>query len=818
MLGIATLIFSYTPSSDRLDGDLFRFYAHLLPEDDLPVRTATVAVDDLTDGAGGPVSFHALADLIDRLGHAGASGIGVLFPLKPRQSRTDIDRLQSAIDRERDNNDKHRTKAWRDVLTLADSDSRLESALHRAGRVVLAAGAGGDANEDCLLPDTMASYPLASGREFLGSLQRAPLSELRVVGVPGNTFIRQAAAIGADCGSSGDGGFPLLIESDRQRYPTFLLQLLGQSGPQRLDVGVTAGESVTVGYRRYATGPGYRFLPHPSKQGSGTRQPVFAGELLAGKASFKRFKDQYVLIGYADLATTPAHRKGLPMAAVARDADAMLEERYYTAPPWRYAGQRLAVVGIMIYLLLLPSRLRGLTGLGLHLFMATALLNVTFFLMLSRNTWFPMTLPVVLILGGGLLLLVRDRIAGAFDGLRLEAANAYRELARTYQSQGQLDFAFEYLSKCPVDGATAEPLYNLGMEFERRRQFGKAMFVYERIARRIPKYRDIAARREKLSAMPAFFPESGVVGDNSAMATMLIEDAVIARPVIGRYQIERELGRGAMGMVYLGSDPKIGRTVAIKTLALANEFDGQQLDEVKRRFYQEAETAGQLNHPNIVTIYDVGEEHDLAYIAMDYVRGKSLAEFTDPEHLLPLNEVVDISIQIAGALEYAHAHKVVHRDVKPANIIYDRDSGRLKVTDFGIACLTDNSKTRTRTVLGSPFYMSPEQVAGNRVDGRSDLYSLGVTLYQLLSGQLPFVGDSLAALMYQIAHDKPAGLRKLRGEVPVCLARIVARAIEKDVDKRPQSGQAFVDALYDCAEKQRMTAGLRVRREAGGRR
>jgi serine/threonine-protein kinase len=186
---------------------------------------------------------------------------------------------------------------------------------------------------------------------------------------------------------------------------------------------------------------------------------------------------------------------------------------------------------------------------------------------------------------------------------------------------------------------------------------------------------------------------------------------------------------------------------------------------------------------------------------MDYITGDSLDQHVREEELLPIDQVFAIGIQVAEALGYAHEQKVVHRDVKPGNIIYDHDKGQLKVTDFGIACLTDNSKTRTGTVLGSPFYMSPEQIAGKKVDGRSDLFSLGVTLYQLFSGRLPFDGDSLTNLMYQITNEKPRGIRKIRPELPACLTRLINKALDKDPGKRFDDGQAMADALRRCAEK-----------------
>ena len=256
---------------------------------------------------------------------------------------------------------------------------------------------------------------------------------------------------------------------------------------------------------------------------------------------------------------------------------------------------------------------------------------------------------------------------------------------------------------------------------------------------------------------------SSTHGDNE---TLVVNAEGMEKPMLGRYQVDKEIGQGAMGMVYLGHDPKIGRTVAIKTMKLSREFDGDKLSEVKERFFREAETAGRLNHPNIVTIYDVGEDQDMSYIAMDYLKGFDLAKFTKVPDLLPISEILTIIAKAADALAYAHKQKVVHRDIKPANLIYDRETGVLKITDFGIACLTDTSKTKTGTILGSPSYMSPEQISGKRVDGRSDLYSLGVMMYQLLSGELPFIGESLATLMYKITNDRHTDISIFRPDLP----------------------------------------------------
>jgi len=273
----------------------------------------------------------------------------------------------------------------------------------------------------------------------------------------------------------------------------------------------------------------------------------------------------------------------------------------------------------------------------------------------------------------------------------------------------------------------------------------------------------------------------------------------VSKPMLGRYEIEKELGKGAMGVVYYGKDPKIGRVVAIKTMALAQEFEADELQDVKDRFFREAETAGRLNHPNIVSIYDAGEEHDLAYIAMEFLKGKDLVPFTKPDALLPLPKVMSIIARVAEALDYAHRQNVVHRDIKPANIMYDPETDTPKVTDFGIARITDSSKTKTGMVLGTPSYMSPEQLAGRKIEGHSDLFSLGVSLYQLACGKLPFEGDSMAQLMYRIANEPHTDILTIRADLPPCLAAIINRSLAKQVEDRYASGTEMAEALRQCA-------------------
>ena len=269
--------------------------------------------------------------------------------------------------------------------------------------------------------------------------------------------------------------------------------------------------------------------------------------------------------------------------------------------------------------------------------------------------------------------------------------------------------------------------------------------------------------------------------------------------MLGRYKVLKELGRGAMGLVYLGKDPTIQRFVAIKTMRLDHIDNDDKLQDVKARFFREAESTGRLSHPNIVTIYDAGEEHDLGYIAMELIEGTPLKQWARKPNLMPVNEVLLTVATVADALDYAHQQGVVHRDIKPANIMLTKERV-VKVMDFGIAKMASSSKTQTNIVLGTPTYMSPEQIAGKKVDGRSDIFSLGVVLFELLTGQLPFTADNLSAVLFSIAHHPHPAIRTLRPNLPPMIQEIVDRALQKELAHRYRRAEEFADELRACLQ------------------
>gem|GEM_PF-1241954 len=270
------------------------------------------------------------------------------------------------------------------------------------------------------------------------------------------------------------------------------------------------------------------------------------------------------------------------------------------------------------------------------------------------------------------------------------------------------------------------------------------------------------------------------------------ETTTSAPSSLGRYQINGVLGKGAMGMVYAAFDPVIERTVAVKTIDLS--FEAEEVQPFIERFYREAKAAGGLNHPNIVTIYDVAESNEKAYIAMELLEGLSLRQIIDAGSRLSATRTARIIADVADALAYAHDHGVIHRDVKPANIVLTK-SGLTKITDFGIAQLPATSSTQPGLLIGSPRYMSPEQLAGVTLDGRSDIFSLGAVLYELLTGQAPFHGKDLRELMYCIFHKEPLPLSHLVKGLPTSLDAVVARALAKKPADRFQNARDLARAL-----------------------
>jgi eukaryotic-like serine/threonine-protein kinase len=592
--------------------------------------------------------------------------------------------------------------------------------------------------------------------------------------------------------------------------PSFALQVAASAlnlTPE--DIEVREGEGLQLGGLEIGTTPD--LLMYNFYYGDrGGEQPFSEDsffDVLTGEIPADAYRDKVVLIGTTAAGTgdsfpTPVDPDTAPVMMLAHTVSAILNQDFITRPPWADLVETGTLVFLILYIAFILPNLRA----GLSAFISLALLAglvvTEFSLLVGQRTWLQLMIPGLLLVTGHLVITIK--MFRVTERLRFkseeEGAESNKMLGLAFQGQGQLDMAFEKFRKIPVDASVLDLIYNLALDFERKRQHNKAEAVYKYIADNDADYKDIQTKMKRSKALSETVMLGGGGGGGTAGATLLLDSGDIQKPMLGRYEVEKELGKGAMGIVYLGKDPKINRVVAIKTMALSEEFEDHELDEVKERFFREAETAGRLDHPSIVTIFDAGEEHDLAYIAMEFLKGGDLTQHIKSDVLLEPAVVMDLMAKSAEALNVAHDLNVVHRDIKPANMMYDAESGSFKVTDFGIARITDSSKTKTGMVLGTPSYMSPEQLSGKKVDGRSDLFSLGVTMYQLLSGQLPFQADSMASLMYKIANEEHPPLGLLRPELPSCVEKIVDKALSKDMGQRYQDGKALAKDIRACLQ------------------
>lgn len=497
------------------------------------------------------------------------------------------------------------------------------------------------------------------------------------------------------------------------------------------------------------------------------------------------------------------------MTALAPEAFAeALAARGLVEPQWSAVVIRAGLVASAIFLVLALPRLGAAVALPVVLLMAGGLMVLQVVMMFYQNAWLPLGEVALLLLAGYLLMLFWLQPYREIHALRHDVRQARHQLGRVLLQQGRPDEAFEALVDCPPTEEILGVLYDIAIAQERKRHYESAARTLGHINDHKRGYRDVKQRLEALGELTSDSPGAASGGFEATRTLVLPERSVsrptISRPTLGRYEIEREIGRGAMGVVYLGKDPKIARTVAIKTLSY-QAFDDPELQDLKDRFFREAEAAGRLNHPAIVTVYDVGEEEDLAFIAMDFAHGRPLSDFCKPGRLLPLATVLDVVARVADALDYAHRQKIVHRDIKPGNLIYNPKSGDIKITDFGIAKISDDSRTRTGSVMGSPLYMSPEQLKGRKVSGASDIYSLGVTLYKLVSGETPFQGDTLANLTYQILNKRPRSVREFNPDLPNGVVRLINKAIQREPDKRFDSAATMAEAVRRLAAREART-------------
>jgi eukaryotic-like serine/threonine-protein kinase len=813
------LVFALQATTDLFGGLERRFYDVASVQSDRRPndRIAVIAIDDQSVANIGrwPWPRDAHAKLIDLLHQAGAKTlVHTAFFFEPQTERG-VDKLRelrglvngaspaSGLGGLEEGARQRLLEFIGEAEKSLDSDGQLVSSLQRSGRVIVPS------------VFVLGESPGRPDRPLPGFALRNTLPDPEGLGLPARESQQPIAAIGEAAQAVGhlnqfpdrDGAIrqeALLVNFNGQAVPSVALLAAAHSlnlGVE--DMRIVPGEGLELGRLKIPFSASSLVLPQfYADQGGRAAFPVDSFyDVVSGKIPASKYADKIVIIGataagVGSLFATPASTAMSPAGIVANTTSSILNGHFIAQPAWASWAALLVLLLVAAYLLVALPRLNAGSAAGVTAGLFILLLGAEYGLLVHSAVWVQLVFPVAALLIGHLALTTRRFLVTEAGKLRSdeESAETNRMMGLALQGQGQLDMAFDRFRRVPASAALMDNLKHLALDFERKRQFNKAQAVYEHMARFDQDNAEVQTQLMRAKNLS----ETVMLGGKPSHpggTLLLSEGGGIEKPMLGRYQVEKELGKGAMGVVYQGRDPKIGRIVAIKTLALSAEFEGVELQEARERFFREAETAGRLQHPNIVTIYDAGEEHDLAYIAMEFLGGHDLVLHARPGQLLPVRTVLTIVERVALALDYAHQHNVVHRDIKPANIMYDPANDSVKVTDFGIARITDASRTKTGMVLGTPSFMSPEHLAGQKVTGSSDLYSLGVTLFQLLTGVLPLRGDSMAALMYQIANQPPPDVRDFRAELPSALADILHKVLAKLPQDRYPSGKVLAEDL-----------------------
>jgi len=822
LLTLAVVIGMLWPFSplENLENGYFDLWAGRFATGQSP-PVALVAIDDKSLQAVGawPWPRSMVADMIGRLSDAGAQTLGVMLLYSQEALNPGLEEIRSLREFNREKLKQSRKPSpgipdavFAEAEKRLDEDARLAAAVRSARNVVLPfrlLSAAQPAGDGAALPGMLivnsvksenangaADGNMAGLAEWI-TRRSAPGDGVSAFREPYRELAGKAGAIGyLNLSVDPDGivrRIPLLIQYKGRLLPSFALQMAIKYKKKDLkQIGLEPG-GLRIGDLEIPTDRSHRMLFAAGPHGSEVQTYSFV-DVMNDAAAAKRFKGAVVLLGLTGGEDARFYRSAAggeisEAKLFGNILAAMLAPRHVVRPGWALPAEILVVLYFGVFLILVIPRVRfKIAGVILGIFLVTWI-GADMALFWLNGYWLKPFGPIIVALAGYGLVGLKSFAAT----LRCDKSEADKALGLAYQGQGLLDMALEKFMQCPIaDPSVKGALYNVGLDFERKRMANKALAVYEHILT-AGDFKDVKKRIAKLkdNGGTLVIPSANGLG-----GAAIAEDTGTTHPTVGRYEILKELGRGAMGTVFLGRDPRINRQVAIKTLPYA-EIEANELEEFKIRFFREAEAAGKLSHPNIVAIFDAGEEHDMAYIAMEFLEGRELADYCSGDNLLPVEQVLEIVAGVASALDYAHREGVVHRDIKPSNIMLVKDQA-IKVTDFGIARVVDASQTRTGITLGTPSYMSPEQVSGKKVDGRSDLFSLGIVFYELLTGKRPFTADTITAILYAVLNSDYPPLPADDGRIPTCCRDIVDKLLKKNLTARFASAAQVVKAVEAC--------------------
>jgi serine/threonine-protein kinase len=756
-----------------------------------------------------PWSYQTIATIVDKLHHYGVKIIGLNIPLLDQEyskGLKDLKELHEKLKIYPLAKEEEKVLPWiiEDISRIEeefDTNPILIKSIQDSGNVILPAYRKISQSPNSILNNEelflnanlmVRSHLTPSSLKYITNVERLVL--------PFTGIMQQAAGVGLGdslFGKWGNRSHPLFFRYRNSFLPSMPLRMFIAYLNQKPSQAIIEEDQIQIGNHFLPTYKGEILIkPFHSKKILRTYSIV---DLFEEKINPDFLKDQIILIGLNTYGMRPLmyfHDGEINanqwMVGVIDD---MINNELISRPTFFVYLEIFMLIVLAFSAVFFFSRWNSLQRLTAMVSIIILVIAISLVLSAYGHIWAKTSLWI----GCVLMIYMSISIRQFFNFYQKqdETVETSRLLALSLQSQGHLDQAFEKFKKLPLDSETKNLIYKLGLEYEQKRMTDKALLAYEYISAQ-ERFKDLAERIPKLKELEG----SSTIGSHGSMAEAnILRDAPLEeRSKVARYKVLSVLGRGSMGLVYKALDPKINRILAIKTIRFSDEFEEEVVYEIKNRFFREAEIAGQLSHPSIVTIFDVGEDGDLTYMAMEFLEGNDLTKFISKGSLLPFRKVLDVITSVADALDYAHKTDVIHRDIKPANIMLLRNGG-VKVTDFGIAKAISSSRTKTGVILGTPNYMSPEQIMGQKIDSRSDIFSLGVLFYQLLVGRTPFQGESLSNLLYQITQLKHPAMQTFNPKIPAICDKIIDRALAKNPADRFQNAAEIAKYIKLLATK-----------------
>jgi len=529
-------------------------------------------------------------------------------------------------------------------------------------------------------------------------------------------------------------------------------------------------------------------------------------DVLEQKIPQRIFKNKIVLIGttasgMSRFLKTPVNQKMTEMEFSAHIIWTILNNRFIHQPPWHNIGVLILIAGLGLLVTFVFPRISAIASGTIVLVVFTLLTAISIRYFILEGIWVRVCYPLSLLFIGYIGIITVKHFTEKTEKAQIETESpeTSKMLGLTFQDKGMLDLAFNKYRNVPVDDEMKEILYNLALGYEKKRQFNKAAMVYRHIEQHDGKFKDVHPRIKKL------MQASGRVLSNhtAAKAEASVDHLSIARgkfPTLGGYHLIKQLDKGSMGIVYLGIDARNNRKAAVKTFRFSDHTDPNVTAKAKKDFFIETQLARTLSHPNIADVYNSGENKDIGYVAMEFLEGHDLKRYTQKDNLLPLARVIRYGAEIADALDYVHRKGIFHGDINPASIVLSQ-KGFVKVTDFGMAKISVSSKIRSDTAQTVTFCISPEQLSDNDIDGRSDIFSLGMLLFQLLTGEFPFKETADSRLRNNILNGRPPDPRKYNPKIVKPLATVLSKALEKDKNSRYQTASLMAAHLREVSKK-----------------